>query len=135
MGDFGSRLKAAADLVGGLDSLAELIPDMSRRSLSDYVSGKTDPRAALVKVISEVTGVDAGWILTGKGTMRPTARQFADLDLERLELAIRTVERGLDEADRIATPEGKAGMIAAAYELLTIPNDISVRRILRLVKG
>ena len=80
MDDFGSRLKTAADQVGGLDRLADLIPGMSRRSLSDYVSEKTDPRAALVKAISEVTGVDAGWILTGKGEPLMPTRPLTALE-------------------------------------------------------
>ena len=67
MDGLGSRIKAAADEVGGLDRLAEMIPTMSRRSLSDYVNDRTDPRASVVKEISEATGVSAGWILAGQG--------------------------------------------------------------------
>lgn len=62
---FGERLKQAAEHIGGLDVLAAKIPEMSRRSLSDYVSEKTDPRAGLVRTIATVTGVDAGWLLVG----------------------------------------------------------------------
>ncbi len=58
-----------------------------------------------------------------------------ELDVDRLELAITTVERGLDEADRVAAPDVKAGMVSAAYEILTEPTEAAVGRILRLVKG
>ncbi len=81
MDGLGTRIRAAADIVGGLDRLAELIPTMSRRSLSDYVSSKSEPRAALIGEIASKTGVSAGWLLVGEGEMltempRTGLRQF-----------------------------------------------------------
>jgi len=67
MDDLGTRIKLASERVGGLDRLAELIPAMSRRSLSDYVSSKSEPRAKLIGEIAEKTGVSAGWLLVGEG--------------------------------------------------------------------
>lgn len=57
---------------------------MSRRSLSDYVSEKTDPRASLVRTIAFVTGVDAGWLLVGDDDEHDQAQAMGDpSDLEQ----------------------------------------------------
>lgn len=91
MGGLGSRIKIAADQIGGLDSLAELIPTMSRRSLSDYVSEKSEPRASLVGEIAQKTHVSAAWLLLGEGgapDINPGARLRS------------MVERMSDYADR-----------------------------------
>lgn len=43
--------------------------------------------------------------------------QAARLDVERLRTAIETVEEALHVTDRTASPEGKAALVAAVYEL------------------
>lgn len=136
----GARIKAAAEQVGGLDRLAELIPEMSRRSLSDYVNAKSEPRAALIARIAEKAGVSAGWLLAGEGPMLggplvPKQPMGNSIDLDRLELAIATIERGLAEAGRVASPSVKAQLTIAAYELLGDRSERSVTSVLRLVKG
>ena len=60
----------------------------------------------------------------------------AQIVLELLERAIAVIERGLAEADRNPSPSVKAGMISAAYEILTEDGgEAAEARILRLVKG
>ena len=91
MNTLGARIKVAADKVGGLDVLAQLIPDMSRRSLSDYVNDKTDPRASLVVRIAAETGTNAGWLLSGQesaSSLPATDETFAYLPFyEEVEAA------------------------------------------------
>lgn len=154
MDGLGARIKTAADVVGGLDRLAELIPTMSRRSLSDYVNSKSEPRAALIGEIAKATGVSAGWLLLGEGEMLPSLpfmplhKTFDRLgahadgrdrsrpsgpDVHRLTVAIEAVEDGL--SGRQLPAAVKAELILVAYELLTEATPENRARIMRLVKG
>lgn len=85
MTTLGDRIKHAADQVGGLDRLADMIPDISRRSLSDYVSDKTDPKASVIAQIAFRAGVDAGWLVTGQGS--PGRDAGAELEAKLVRMA------------------------------------------------
>ena len=63
----GERIKDAADRIGGLQKLAPLLSDVSRRTLSDYVSGKSEPKAGTLLEIVEATGVTIQWLVSGIG--------------------------------------------------------------------
>ena len=138
MSTLGSRIKVAAERVGGLEKLADLIPEMSRRSLTDYANDKTEPRASLVAVIAATTGVRPGWLLAGEGDMQIAPQPAAPVsvyDIGALTEAIELIEQGLAEAGRVATPAGKAEMISAAYEILRGDGAASTAQIIRLVKA
>jgi|GEM_PF-4853280 len=66
MSEFRDRIKAAADTVGGLNKLAELI-GMPRRTLGDQLAGKTEPRMSLLVDTARVTGYRIEWLATGSG--------------------------------------------------------------------
>lgn len=66
MSDFRDRIKAAADTVGGLNKLAELI-GMPRRTLGDQLAGKTEPKMSLLVETARVTGYKIEWLATGNG--------------------------------------------------------------------
>lgn len=70
MQSLGARIKQSADLIGGLDALAPKLSGVSRRTLSDWVSDKTEPRATSMAEICHVTGVLPEWLMTGQGDMR-----------------------------------------------------------------
>lgn len=63
----GERIKEAADRIGGLQKLAPLLTGVSRRTLSDYVSGKSEPKAKTILEITEATGVTIQWLVSGTG--------------------------------------------------------------------
>lgn len=47
---------------------------MKRRTLTDYVSGKSEPRVSTVIAIAQATGYRLEWLLTGEGEKRePTS--------------------------------------------------------------
>jgi hypothetical protein len=62
------RIKKAADLVGGVDPLVEL-SGLKRRTLYDYISGKTEPKISAIVEISKHTGANVEWLATGEGVM------------------------------------------------------------------
>lgn len=63
MGDLGARIREAAGLIGGLDKLEAELSGVSRRTLSDYVSEKSEPKASTVVEIAQATGVSVAWLM------------------------------------------------------------------------
>ncbi|MGO4196576.1 XRE family transcriptional regulator [Rhizobium sp. YAF28] len=63
MGDLGARIREAAGLIGGLDKLEAELSGVSRRTLSDYVSGKSEPKASTLVEIGQATGVSIAWLM------------------------------------------------------------------------
>jgi phage repressor protein C with HTH and peptisase S24 domain len=63
MGDLGARIREAAGLIGGLDKLEAELSGVSRRTLSDYVSEKSEPKASTVVEIAHATGVSVAWLM------------------------------------------------------------------------
>lgn len=63
MGDLGARIREAAGLIGGLDKLEAELSGVSRRTLSDYVSEKSEPKASTVIEIAHATGVSVAWLM------------------------------------------------------------------------
>lgn len=70
MSDLGQRIKEAAESVGGLNQLAEL-SSVPRRTLGDFVAGKTEPKASVLGQIANITGVELKWLLLGHGQKKP----------------------------------------------------------------
>ncbi|MBB2685178.1 UNVERIFIED_ORG: phage repressor protein C with HTH and peptisase S24 domain [Rhizobium etli] len=63
MGDLGARIREAAGLIGGLDKLEAELSGVSRRTLSDYVSEKSEPKASTIIEIAQATGVSVAWLM------------------------------------------------------------------------
>ena len=88
MNGLGQRIRIAADRVGGLDALAPMLTGVSRRTLTDWVSDKTEPRASSLAEICNVTGAKIDWLVTGEGGIFyavPEARNTTSQDLDSLD--------------------------------------------------
>lgn len=72
MSSLGDRIKEAANRIGGLDVLSGYLEGVSRRTLSDYVSGKSEPRISTVIEIATATKTDLNALLLDK-TLDPSA--------------------------------------------------------------
>lgn len=68
METIGDRVKEAAKVVGGLNSLAKTI-GIPRRTLGDQISGKFKVKLPLVMDVAAATGFSANWLMTGEGEM------------------------------------------------------------------
>lgn len=62
MSEVGTRIKEAAEKVGGMNRLADLA-SIPRRTLGDYVSGATEPKASALVAIATATDSDLNWLL------------------------------------------------------------------------
>ncbi len=49
--------------------MAERLTGITRRTLTDYVAGKSEPKVSTLLEISRVTESDPTWLLTGEGNM------------------------------------------------------------------
>lgn len=114
--------------------------DIPIGSYSHYESGRSEPGSSALSGITHA-GVNPAWLLTGEGPMlladlqapaAPPAPPGA-LDAPRLQLSIEAVEEGLAAARRAMTPDKKAELIMAVYDLLEEPG-VKKERVLRLVK-
>lgn len=124
-----SRKQDAADAVG-----------ISVEQLNKWVKGSVKVPVEGLAQLAAASDVDFSWLSTGEGKQPargPVQVRGAatKLDVPRLERAISVVERGLDEAGRVATPEVKAELVSAVYALLENQPEADIGPILRLVKG
>lgn len=61
----GDRLAKALDVSGvGVAEMAIKL-GVSRQTIGNYLAGRTQPKLAVLRVWSDVTGVDLGWLTHG----------------------------------------------------------------------
>lgn len=114
-----------------------------------YEGGTRQPGADAIAHFIQA-GINANWLLaeTGQMLLDDLAHTVRDqvgeyrvspaapapaIDMARLQLAIATVEEALEQTHRTATPDRKAELIAAVYDLYQEPST-SRERVLKLVK-
>lgn len=64
--DIGARVAYAIERIGG-PKRAAAVTGISTSSLDRYVRGMSDPTASRIARLSEASGVDIRWLVTGKG--------------------------------------------------------------------
>lgn len=133
-----SRLREIAKIKSmSLKDISD-VTGVKYRTIQNYVAEERSLGSEFLTAMSTHLGVSASWILSGEGPMMlPSTgeRSIPQLDRDRLCLAIEAVEEGLDAFDRVASPEIKAGLIIAAYELLEAEGEKATAQIIRLVKS
>jgi transcriptional regulator with XRE-family HTH domain len=100
---------------------------VAKRTYCDYESGVSEPKASFFSAIA-AEGVDVQYILTG-------TRKRVDIDSQRLQLAIETVEEGLQSTQRTIIADKKAQLIMAVYDLFEEQTPAAKQTILKLVKS
>lgn len=68
--DFQERLNKCAEIVGNAAKLADAA-GISRPTMGDYLSGKSDPSRQRLIRIAQAAGVSLAWLATGKGPEGP----------------------------------------------------------------
>lgn len=56
--------------LGGLRAYSEA-SGLSERTIANWVSAKSEPKAMGLKQLAEITGVSLNWLISGKGPMKP----------------------------------------------------------------
>lgn len=146
----GKRMKAAMEAAGLTQArLAELIGSASVRGIQENVAGKTAPGGNVLSGLVR-GGVNVNWVVAEAGPMLlkdlapgvrdqvgeyrvSAAAPVPAIDMARLQLAIATIEEALEQARSTASPDGKAQLVAAAYDALR-DSDIAHEQVLKLIK-
>lgn len=116
-----------------------------------YEGGTRQPGADAIAHFVQA-GINANWLLTETGPMlvkdlllivndqvgeyrvsAPAPAPAPAIDMARLQLAIATIEEALEQAHSTASPDGKAQLVAAAYDALR-DSDIAHEQVLKLIK-
>ena len=102
-------------MIGGLDKLEAKLTGVSRRTLSDYVAEKSEPKASTVIEIADATGVSVAWLMSGEGSPTSGSRSLANDQVVRLPRfdARASAGRGL-----IPVNEMPVGEVAFARDFL-----------------
>jgi len=134
--DIGTKIRAAREERG-----------LSRRAFGD-LAGISEAKVQAIEIgkqrvdhdtlhrIVTTMNIDVTWLLyLGQPTISKAAPlEHIEIDHDRLRLAIEAIEEGLDAVGRTASPDIKAKMISAAYELFEQEGAKATAQIIRLVK-
>lgn len=98
MTDMPLRLRMCAQRVGGGNELARKTA-IPRRTLENYLNGKTEPVPSRLLAIAGAAGADLLWLLAGTGEFKPASPGSSGgaLEGDRLE-AMRLISAALREA-------------------------------------
>ncbi len=119
--NIGERLRSIRTKLSLTQSAAAAKFNMPVTSWKSYEKGPSEPGSGALRGLAE-GGINTNWLLTGEGEMlrgqdpAPTPSP-GELDTQRLQLAIETIEEVLEEAGRKITPAKKAEAIKLAYEI------------------
>jgi transcriptional regulator with XRE-family HTH domain len=132
MDNFGERLK----FLRGKTSQSDLsaLFGIKQTRLSNYERCRNEPNYDLVKAICSHFDVNIEWFLFGTGPMRndEAAPHQAAVDREILRSAIEAVEEGLAVTHRTLSPDKKAALVMAAYDL--IEESGSAGKVIELIR-
>jgi transcriptional regulator with XRE-family HTH domain len=135
------RLRKCAKLAGSGDELSRRT-GIPRRTLENYLSGRSEPKAVNLEQICRVVGVNGHWLLTGDGPelvkdLESNATESSSpVDVELLGLVIARLEKEIATRGARPAPAKKAELIALLYDYMVETGKKegpSVERILRLV--
>lgn len=135
--DIGAKIRTSREQKG-----------LSRKAFGDLV-GISEAKVQAIEIgkqrvdhetlanIVQAMELDIAWLLSLKVLPTFHASNLKDigLDPERLRMAIEAIEEGLDAVGRSATPDVKAALITAAYELFEQEGAKATAQIIRLVKS
>lgn len=110
------RIRQCANAVGSGDELSRQT-GIPRRTLENYVSGKTEPSASKLAAIAEAADVSLNWLVAGKGEMRPADPSAAPmsaglLDRELLGRVTDAIAK-LYKAEGVHLPDVDLGRVSA----------------------
>lgn len=129
--DIGRRLKEERERLKYNQSDFAAIAGASRKTLFNYESGERTPDALYLSAWAKV-GLDVMYVVTGERTQTIVTQGF---DRRKMAEAIQGVEFILKETRRMPTPEKKAEIVLAVYDMLLNDEKKTQESILRLVKS
>jgi hypothetical protein len=133
--DIISRLKKALNIKNDCE-LAEKL-NMKAGTFNARKKANSLPYEEVL-ILAELEKLDFNWVLTGKDDSWKTKQAVhADaVDIERLTLAIETVEEGLERTHRTMVADKKAQLVMAIYDLFEDEDTPTIKQsTLKLVQS
>jgi len=119
--EFSNRLRLLAKEFGGIRALSKKT-DTSERTLANWLSCKTDPKATALKSIADATGVSLNWLIMGQGKMKldsvETIAPENLIDQKRWEKTTDKLVTALEEQRINPDPRKMAELLMLTYTLL-----------------
>ncbi len=115
--EFHERLRILSKEAGGIRSLADKT-NISERTIANWLSGKTDPKANALIPIAVEMGITLDWLVMGKGPMRLNEAVLnapSGIDPERWNLAADKLVARLEEKGITPTPRRMVEGLALVY--------------------
>jgi len=85
--------------------------------------------------IAQSKDISLDWLLIGRGGIKPNTPQDT-VDIDRLTLAIETVEEGLESIHCVMVPDKKAQLVMAIYDLFEDEATPTIKQsVLKLVQS
>ncbi|MFI0477436.1 helix-turn-helix domain-containing protein [Paracoccus jiaweipingae] len=135
--DFSSRLRIERAAMNLSQEEFGRLGGVKKNAQHNYESGDRQPSASYLSAIA-AAGVDVLYILTGQRRADLPILAASQLPPEvrtRLRDAIEAIEEGLAAVERTASPDVKAELVMAAYDLLGEAGQPATAQIIRLVKA
>jgi transcriptional regulator with XRE-family HTH domain len=122
MDGLNARLKAWRAATGLSQEAAALALSVPVSSYQRYELGTRGPSTDAMEAFV-LAGINANWLLTGRGPMlladlADATKRPDTLDRERMILALESIERGLAKARAMVIPEKKVRLLLAIYDYL-----------------
>ena len=128
--DFSQRLKKAVKAAGG-NKAVSIRSGIVLGTLSQYVRGISSPTIEKIAIIAKSCNVSLDWLAYGNEALPISINDF---DKDVLIKSIETVERGLNETNRVMEPTDKAELVVAVYDMLNNKEDLNTNNIVKLFK-
>lgn len=121
------RIRQARKHIGLSATEAAHLAGLSRKSWERYELDKNEPKVSSLTVLIE-KGIDAGWLLTGKGNMlrSETQDQTQVIDAELIRMIIEEIEAYRAQYDRSWDISDTARVIVLSYEMLMVERQRGV---------
>jgi len=107
---FGERIKKVAKDVGGIEQLSK-IAKISKRVISQYISGQSEPTRPKLLAIAQAGNVSIEWLATGNVTANQN-----NADLNDVKNMILILDEWLEKQGVILPREKKAELIVFLLE-------------------
>ena len=133
MNTLGKRIKEARGKITQQSLSSQIV--IAQNSLSRYERDEKTPDANFLALFCKKLNISPYWLLFGHGPMCGNEQPSGFIDDKRLTEAIRIVEQGLAETNRIMLPENKAKLITAIYDFLLDEKQINTEKVLNIIKA
>lgn len=106
------RIRLTAQKIGSGDELSRR-SGVPRRTLENYLSGRSEPKATALAAIAAAASVSLDWLIVGQEPRGPASSAASPVEVPLMAKAIAVIEAETEDVN--LTPVDKAQIYAEAY--------------------